>query len=333
MEQVETDLKKTFKKTKRRIMFSVFVVLTAIASLATVICYQIIQVEAYSRYMGIKTVSTEKVSKIIRGIEINANNVFEEISESLDSSEEVVAALKSKAALNLDVRGYFAAFTPNYFPEKGEWFEPYVFQPDYGGFEYRQIGSARHNYTKSGWYIRAKEKSESFWADPYYYYDGTSMSGHYTTFIKPIYDAKGDLACVCGADMKFEWLAKELKWIDESNKSSKILNKFKITSDPNFYTVILNKDGTCLAHPEEMEVSINDSIILRELQQRKSGIANTNINGEACTVIYGPVEFIDWSVAVVVPQKDIIKPMLPIAILLFSMVIVGMIIVWFICKR
>ena len=321
------------KRSNRAILLAVFVVLIAMASVAFTISYLATLAGAHSRYMGIKNVSTEKIAKIIRGVEMNANNIFDEVNRHLDDSEEVIAALKSKANLNLDVRGYFAAFVPDYFPEKGSWFEPYVFQLEYGGFDYRQVGSARHNYTKSPWYVQAKETGATFWSEPYYYYDGTSLSGHYSTFVKPLYNAKGDLACVCGADMKFEWLAKELKWVDESSKINKVLNKYLSNTELNFYTIILNEDGTCIAHPEEKKLAITDGAVLKDLRQKKSGVAEMDIDGDACMVYYGPIEYINWSVAVIVPKQDIIKPMLNVTIALLSMVVIGMIIVWFVCKR
>lgn len=330
---MEENNKNISTKSNRKLLLTVLVVLIAMASAALLVTYQVCVAGAHSRYMGIKNVSSEKVAKVIRGAEMNANNMFDEVNKHLDDAEEVVNALKSKANLNLDVRGYFAAFEPNYFSEKGTWFEPYIYQPEYGGFNYRQIGSARHNYTKSPWYIRAKETGACFWSEPYYYYDGTNLSGHYSTFVKPLYNSKGDLACICGADIKFEWLAKELKWVDERSRSNKILNKYLVLSDYNYYTIILDSDGTCIAHPEEKELTIKDEAVLKDLQHRKSGVVDMTIEGEACTVFYGPIEYINWSVAVIAPKKDILKPMLPIAITLLSMVIIGMIIVWFVCKR
>ena len=322
------------KKIKRRILPIVFVVLTVMALLALLIGYQLVLSGARSRYLGIKNVSAEKVASVIKGAEMNANNIFNEVGTNLNDPESVVNALKRHTSLNLDVRGYFAAFVPGYFPEKGTWFEPYIYQPDYGGFEYRQVGSARHNYTKSPWFIQAQETGSSFWSDPYYYYDGTSLSGHYCTFVKPLFNEKGDLACVCGADMKFEWLVKELKWVDESSKSNKILNKYQAFSELNYYTVLLNNDGACLAHPEEKELTITDENVLKDLQQGRSGVATgLDIDGETCVVYYGPVEFVNWSIAVIVPLSDILKPMLTIAIVLMSMVIFGMLVVWFVCKR
>jgi hypothetical protein len=330
---MEENPKNTSKKTVRSILLTVLLVLTAMAATSLWTSYQVILAGAHARYMGIKNVSSEKIAKIIRGAEMNANNIFEEVNKNLDSPEDVIAALKSKATLNLDVRGYFAAFVPDYFPEKGTWFEPYIYQPEYGGFDYRQVGSARHNYTKSPWYVRAKDTRGSFWSEPYYYYDGTTMSGHYSTYVKPLYNAKGDLACVCGADMKFEWLVKELKWADESSRNNKVMNKYLVFSDLSYYTVILDSDGTCLAHPEEKEMAITDEAVLKDLRNRKSGVADLDIDGQTCRVFYGPIEFINWSVAVIVPKYDIQKPILPIVALLLSMVVIGILIVWLVCRR
>ena len=73
--------------------------------------------------------------------------------------------------------------------------------------------------------------------------------------------------------------------------------------------------------------------MIKDLKNRKSGVADLDIDGEACTVFYGPIEFINWSVAVIVPMQDILKPMLPITVVLLSMVVIGILIVWIICRR
>ena len=163
------------------------------------------------------------------------------------------------------------------------------------------VGSARHNYHKSDWYIRAKQSNESFWSDPYYYYDGTDISGHYTTFVKPIYDSKGKLACVCGADMTFEWLSKELERIDKEIMGDVLLNKYK-NSNENFYTVVINDDGSCIAHPEGKKVSLTSEQVVSSLAQKKSGVVDMTINDIPSTVYYGPIKHIDWSVAIVVEK-------------------------------
>lgn len=298
---MEQESKTSNKKQRRYVTWLVLAIMVVTLCASVWKCRQAADAESHVRYVGIMNLASEKIAKTIHGMEMNAMNEFDEVEKHLDSPESVIAALESKTSLNPEVRGYFAAFEPDFFPEKGHWFEPYVVHVDTSAFEVRMVGSASHDYHKSDWYIRAKQSSESFWSDPYYYYDGTDISGHYTTFVKPIYDSKGKLACVCGADMTFEWLSKELERIDKEIMGDVLLNKYK-NSNENFYTVVINDDGSCIAHPEGKKVSLTSEQVVSSLAQKKSGVVDMTINGIPSTVYYGPIKHVDWSVAIVVEK-------------------------------
>ena len=330
---MEDKSKNLLKKPIRRILMTFLIVKVVTIAVAFGLIYHTMKSEAYARHLSVMNISAEKVAKTIRGVEMNAQNVFDEVSNHLDTPEDVIAALESKVNLNRDTRGYFAAFELNYFPQQGTWFEPYIYQPDVTGFEYKQVGSARHNYVKSAWYLRAKRTGKSFWSEPYYYYDGTSMSGHYCSFVKPITDASGHLACVCGADIKFEWLAKELAWVDESNKSNRLQNKFHLFKRHEFYSVILNNsDGVAVASPEGKSLVFNDKKMLKDMMQKKNGVMDLYVDGEACTVFYGPIEYVDWTLAVVVPKLDLWTPLIPIIAVLLVITVIGLLIVRSVCR-
>lgn len=285
----------------RTILYVVLAVLLVVTSISLWSSHKAAKAERHIRYVGILNLASEKISKTIRGMEMNAMNEFDEVEKHLDTPESVIAALESKTGLNPDVRGYFAAFEPDYFPQKGTWFEPYVVHVDTSAFELRMVGSARHNYHKSDWYVRAKKSNDSFWSDPYYYYDGTNISGHYATFVKPVFDKSGRLACVCGADMTFEWLSKELGRIDKEIKQDALLNMYRI-DDAEFYTVIINDDGSSIAYPEGKKVSLTSELTLKDLSEKKSGVVDMVVNGVPSTVYYGPIEYVDWFAAIVVTK-------------------------------
>ena len=326
-------MKKT-TKTKGFIMLTVAAVMLVMLTLCFLACRYTMKAETHVRYVGIMDVASEKIAKTISGMEMNAMNVFDEVEKHLESPEAVIAALHSKTSLNPDVNGYFAAFEPNYFPEKGRWFEPYVHKTENSNqFVMSQVGSARHDYTKSDWYVRAKERSMSFWSDPYYYYDGTSISGHYCTFVEPLYDAEGKLVCVCGADMTFEWLSKELKQIDYASKQDELLNKYLLNKDLDFYTVVINDDGTCLAHPEGKGVSMKEEHVINDLKQRKSGKVKMIVGGKSATVYYGPIRNIEWAVAVIVPDQNVQQPVIMAGVTLLTVVVLGLIVIWMLLKR
>ena len=289
--------------------------------------------ETNARYSGLQSMVAAQLDKTIRGMEMSATNMFNEVEKHLDSPESVIEALMSESNLNPDVRGYFAAFAPNYFAEKGTWFEPYVHHTDSTKFEMTQVGSARHDYTKSSWFVQAKKTRTAFWSDPYYYYDGTGISGHYSTFVKPVYDAKGQLVCVCGADITFEWLANELERIDNWCRSIPYISRFKLKRDFDFYSVVLDKEGTCIVHPEDKNVPINDEHFLYNLSKRESGAVDMMVEGVPSTLYYGPIEGMDWTVIVVAPQDDIQKPFVFVGIVLAFIAVIGIIVVWLVCRR
>ena len=330
-------MKKTLKSPACRqsmwILLTLLAVLLIAMCLSYGVCRYAFKAESHIRYAGLSNVVSEKIAQTVGGMEMNAKNVFDEVEKNMSTPESVIDALKSKTSLNPDVRGYFAAFEPNYFPQKGRWFEPYVHQPDSSGFEVRLVGSARHDYTKSGWYVRAKELGESFWSDPYYYYDGTSISGHYCTFVKPVFDGAGRLACVCGADITFEWLTKELQRIDQECKGNEMLNKYRMKRKLDFFSVILNSDGSCIAHPEDKRVPITDRHAIADMAQKKSGLVEMIANGVPSTVYYTPIKNIGWSVAIVVPNDDIQTPSKLVGYALLAIAVIGIIVVWLVYRR
>ena len=324
---------KSSKKYMRSIMLETLAVFIVASGISYWIYYQAVKSASHTRYVGIMNVAAEKIGNTVSSMEMNAMNEFDEVEKHLDTPASVIAALESKTSLNPEVRGYFAAFEPNYFPSEGQWFEPYVHHVDDNDFEVRQVGSASHNYHKSEWYIRAKDTKESFWSDPYYYFDGTSISGHYTTFVKPIYDKTGNLACVCGADMTFEWLSKEVQQIDDESRNNDLLNFFLLNDGGEFYTVVLNNDGSSIASPEGKPVKLTEDQLGQSLELRKSGMVETKINGQHSTVYYTPIERVNWSVAVVVTDQGIAKAMIKFGIILLLITILGMIVVWLACRR
>ena len=324
---------KSSKKYMRSIMLETLAVFIVASGISYWIYYQAVKSASHTHYVGIMNVAAEKIGNTVSSMEMNAMNEFDEVEKHLDTPASVIAALESKTSLNPEVRGYFAAFEPNYFPSEGQWFEPYVHHVDDNDFEVRQVGSASHNYHKSEWYIRAKDTKESFWSDPYYYFDGTSISGHYTTFVKPIYDKTGNLACVCGADMTFEWLSKEVQQVDDESRNNDLLNFFLLNDGGEFYTVVLNNDGSSIASPEGKPVKLTEDQVGQSLELRKSGMVETKINGKHSTVYYTPIERVNWSVAVVVTDQGIAKAMIKFGIILLLITILGMIVVWLACRR
>lgn len=320
-------------KPYRRLYLTVSFVIIIITGLSYWAFWQAMQAETNVRYYGMQNMMAARMQQTIKGMEMSATNVFNEVEDHLDSSEGVIKALESQAALNPDVRGYFAAFEPYYFKEKGRWFEPYVHHQDGKQYETTQVGCERHDYTKSQWYVSAKDSRQTFWSDPYYYYDGTDISGHYTTFVKPIFDKDGQLICVCGADITFDWLDKELERINNTCRNEAGVNEYTMGRELDFYTVVMNAEGTCILHPSEKYVPIDDAKVLDDLKKGGSGKLCMNLDGTPSTLYYGPIEGLGWTIMVVMPTWDIQKPFIYMGIFMVIMAIVGILITWLLCRN
>ena len=324
----------TGKSPRRKVLIIASAVMIITLAAGLWINYRSMEAEAHVRYVGISNVAAEKVALTVRAMEMNAKNVFDEVSKHMDPPETAVAALQSKASLNPEAKGYFAAFRPNFFQQKGYWFEPYVHRNEKGIFVMSQVGSARHDYTKSGWYMRAKEQKEEFWSDPYYYQDNDEigLSGLYCTFVKPVFDAKDSLACVCGADITLEWMAKKLRHIDESARTDATMNKF-FKGSQKFYTVLLKHDGSPIAHPEDKPLTITDPDVLTDMARETSGITDMTVNGVPARVYYTPLEDINWTVALVVPAEELRSSFLFTSLSLIAITLAGIIFIFIVLRK
>jgi hypothetical protein len=321
------------QKVARVTLLTLLTIIIALFAASSWMIFQTKKAENHIRYITYKNLVAEKMAITIKGMEINAKMVFGEVGKHLESPESVVEALSNTSYLSPDVRGYFAAFEPHHFTQKGKWFEPYMHQEDSNGLTMRQVGSPRHDYTKSEWYVQAENRKECFWSDPYYYYDGTNISGHYSTYAKPLYDENGKMICVCGADVTFEWLARDLQKEDESFKHDELLNKYAGEGEEDFFTVIMSSDGSCIAYPEGKRVATDSKQLLDDLANKKNGIVETTINGVRSTVYYGPIGNMDWTVAIVVPQHAISPSTLKRVMVLLVISIIGFAFVLSACRR
>ena len=324
----------SFRLPRQHILIIASVAMIITLATALWIINRAMKAEAHVRYVGISNLAAEKVALTVHAMEMNAKNVFDEVTKHMDTPEAVVSALQSKASLNPEVKGYFAAFEPNYFQQKGYWFEPYVHHNDRNMFVLSQVGSARHDYTKSAWYLRAKEQKEEFWSDPYYYQDNDEigLSGLYCTFVKPVFNAEGSLACVCGADITLEWLAKKLRHIDESARTDAMMNKF-FKGSQQFYTVLLSHDGSPIAHPEDKPLRMTDPEVLGNMARKTGGIKDMTVNGESARVYYAPVEDINWTVLLVVPKGEVRSPLFITSVPLIAVTVLGIIFIFMALRK
>ena len=101
----------------------------------------------------------------------------------------------------------------------------------------------------------------------------------------------------------------------------------------DFFSVIVDKDGSGIVFPADKKISIKDKDLIQDMMQRKVGSIDMTVDGVASTLYYGPIEGISWTLVVVVPNHDIWKPELMVGIMLLAIAVIGIVVTWFICRR
>ncbi len=159
-----------------------------------------------------------------------------------------------------DVVGAFIAFKPNYYPDKGYWFEPCTQRTDSGTLHTFQIGGQSHDYTRSSFYQIGIKGDTATWTDPYIDEDDTGK--WVTSFVIPLNDTREQIVGVIGTDLELDWMGK-------------ILNERH--HFPSSFNVFLTDGGQFIAGPHPDSISpesvkqvtrlINDSTVERYMSR------------------------------------------------------------------
>ena len=331
----------------KKVLVTVLLIMLFTLTMTFIAAYRGMRGEIRGRYLSMMNVVAEKIHLEVKTMEIEAMNVSDEVEHHLSSPEAVMAALEKELRLNNFATGYFAAFEPDYFPEKGQWFEPYVYKQSDGSFRSDQVGSERHDYLKSDWYIRAMKEEKGFWTSPYIYRDETGNGGVFCTFVIPIRNETGRLVGVCGADLLLDNLMKDMRKIDDVSRTEGMQNIDERYNHLDFYSFIINDEGTYIAHPDKKRVlkenimshlgkdflTIDNKRVASDMMQMKSGIESIMIDSLFADIYFTPVESTNWVMAIVVPKRALVQPILLLLFSLLSATGLGQILVWFICRR
>ena len=320
-------------------MLAMLVTLVVIAGIIIGITFSAIKNTTDDRYESVMNMVDEKLERILATEELCARNVIDEVYYWLDSPEMMMQSLENEIKLNNYIEGYFIAFEPNHYPQYGRWFEVYMNQNT--DEHARNIGSPDHDYLNKEWYIKGKESKNGFWTDPYF--DDIGQNDNVCSFVMPLYDKRDSIVGVFGADMSLKWLAKELEIINTDSYHTGALRNIA-SKDYSFYTFIINREGTFIAHPQwervmkENVLSYIDQHNERDMQVvvdmilGKEGRTSMVIDGLWANVYYSQLESTNWSVAIVVPKRALWLPALPLIGLMLVVMVIGMVVIYFFCR-
>ena len=256
------------------------------------------------------------IRKQLSKAEVVINNYTWVVTGDIEEPAWMFESTRRLVEHNPFLHGCGVAFVPNYYPEKGYWFEPYAGRRPDGSVESMQLGSQKHDYTKLEAYTYTVEHDSDHWSEPYYDPDGAQSV--VMTYSSPAHDDKGNIVAVVAADISLEWIND----IMDTPNSYKSIRRFLVSRE---YKLISGDDDP-VYHQALALVRSDDSLTgyltLTEGKHRKQH------------VFYYPVGGITgWTLICVCSDSEIFAPLRKTHLALLLLSLAGLMLMGFIVWR
>ena len=332
------------RRITRRVIFTVFITMTAVAALISFILIKRISNQVNAHHRDVMEITNEEMDIWLSVVEVSALNIEDEVKYNLASPDRVLFALSDEMRLSPYILGVGVGFEPNYFPDKGKWFEPYATRDSLGKITAREIGGEKHDYFNLEWYSVPMEIKEGYWTNPYW--DDAGAGAMICTYALPQRDLHKNIVGVLGLDLDLNWLKTQLEEDDRLENSRGISRRRP--GDPRFaiFSFILGNNGEYIVHPDESRLLSKTyfdfapqddkakEVYLRagyDMMAGNTGVARMKINDRMSFVFYGPLKSTGWSMGIVVPEITILLPGLMMGLVILLLIIIGILITAAVC--
>jgi len=287
-------------------------------------------------------VSNEKINRVFVTVETAVSNNIPEVEENIGNDRRLYFAQENLLKLNPNIVGAAVAYNPNYEPKKGQPFSPYAYR-DSTGIHTKQLNDQSYDYLHQEWYLQPIEQGKGVWSEPYIDEGGGDIP--MITYSLPLTNDKGEIYAVQTADISLDWLK------DLTQKMDSAFNKnFNISMDEDkanhAFSFIVSRKGTFVVHPDKKMV-LNENLhnFFRKYTNDSDDIEMDILSGNEGNLkifstkdnknffmFYAPIEHTGWAMGVIVPVRNIMKPIFYFLGAILLSMIVGLIIVALVCR-
>lgn len=227
--------------------------------------------------------------------------------------DSLLALTNRIVRLNRHVNGCSITAEPDMFPTIGR-FSAYTVQEGDSVLTKRE---ADYDYYSMEWYRAAARSGKACWIDPYddYLEGSLSNSEIIASYNKPLYrDDK--MIGVISTDLSLNSLDKTINTAEPPY--------------PGAFFLLMGSDGKFFINPHE-----NKSLtaMAHEISQGKEGNTNVEMDGELYHVCYSPVTGTDWKLALVCPDREILKNYNHLFFFITVITILGLVVILWLCRR
>jgi len=335
MKKHEKSMNQLHKSLQKKSTLAIIITAAVLIEVTSVVQYwyasKNIRQEVQHRAENELRIKSLEIERVMTGVEVAVDNMKWLMEQHLTQPDSVVGLLQRLMEQNMSPTGCGIGYAPDYYPEKGHWYEPYTVRHEDGSIERMQIGSEQHDYLKSDWYVNGLATDSGYWSEPYY--DEAGAHTMLCTYSVALHDPQGKAVAVLGVDISLDWL-------------SNVINASHVY--PSSYNVMISRTGKLMACPaeslvmkqsiQEVTAGMKDTMtkhVNKEMMAGRSGQATvTDENGAKNYVFFAPVEGdAGWSMAVVCSDREIFYRLRQVSFNLLLLMLVGLALLAFIVTR
>lgn len=329
--KIKRNLQSTWRHLQARSGLALLITAALLLQISGIVQYMFarngIKDEVRKRAQSELTVKNLQVRQVIDGVEVAVDNLQPILEWAIQTPDTIHAILEYVISQNPAISGCAIAFEPDYYADKGRWYEPFAGRRD-GRVVRDQIAGASHDYHSAAWYKEGIAAGTGHWSEPYY--DDAGSRTLVSSYTLPLHDKSGRTVALFCSDVALDWLSDLFGQKDGAS------------------TALVSRDGAILASPDQSMVmratvhtitqNAEDSMIGKVSQGMLSGDtghANIHIDGgRKAYIYYAPVEGkTGWSMAVIFPDDEIYAGLHKVSIFLTVTMLLGLLFLVFIMWR
>lgn len=290
---------------------------------------QLVKQEAMERAERTLDNKVMRVKRCLDEVESATANIAWMIDDYLNP-DSLLSYTHRIVELNPHVNGCSVTMEPNFFgPAYGDFS---VYSLRYAG-TIETVVEGKYNYYEKVWYKTPREKGKPCWVDPYNDFNAGTLSSipMIVSYGMPLQNIRGDFIGVISTDLA----------VPLFNDIVSAKNPYDLS-----YCFMLSSTGDYVVHPDRTKM-VRQGIFTdldeqkhpdiaqlgKEMIAGKTGNMSVRLNGEACIVFYEPVPGTGWSIALVVPEKEIYATYDSLKYIVIPLLVVGLLLLLLVCWK
>ena len=318
------------KRLTYRIMAVVLVMMAVIAGVVYNMVKEYMLDEAKERYKNMLLSSHEELRRHLSDVYVASKNNMHDIERDIDNPDRMFSHMERIVRQNADIVCCAMLFKQDYYPSKGRVFVPCARLDSADRLVVSRIDSTYNSYFYSEWFQEQMKKDKGCWTKAYFE-SAFFAAGHeprlLTTYTAPIHNHDGQPVALLAADVSLEYLRDEMM-----EDVTKMNAQFKGNREHQAYSFVIDHEGTYIIHPDEKRM-LRDTLKADTIMTDEIGSATAVIDGVPSWIYYRKIKYVNWTMAVVVPDDVIMFNGRMLNIIILLTMVLGLLAIYLFCRH